>query len=101
MKAATGRILLTPAEAGELLGISGQTVRRLVAAGTLPGVVLPMPGGTTLLKVHRRHVDDYAAALAAEAERAMDVSSIHDWRRGAGTPGATQARGGGQKRRGG
>jgi len=32
---------LTPAEAGERLGISGRTIRRWVEAGHISGVILP------------------------------------------------------------
>jgi excisionase family DNA binding protein len=78
---ATPRILLTPKEAGELLGISEDSVRRLVTAGRLPGCYLPMPKGSALLKIHIRHVEAYAGRVADEAERAMDVSDVRAWRR--------------------
>lgn len=78
----TTRLLLSPAEAGELLGISGRSVRRLVKAGKLPASYLPMPEGSELLKIHRRHVEAYAARVADEAERGMDLPDLREWNRG-------------------
>lgn len=81
---ATVRLLLSPEEAGQLLGISGKSVRRLVKDGKLPGSYLPMPKGSTPLRIHKRHVEQFAARAADEAERALDLTDLRDWRRGAG-----------------
>ncbi len=81
---ADARILLSPDEAGLLLGISGKSVRRLVSTGKLPGSYLPLPGGSELLKLHRRHVERYAERIADEAERSLDLPDLRDWRRGSG-----------------
>lgn len=90
----TDRLLLTPREAGQALGISEDSVRRLVKAGRLPGSYLPLPGGSELLKIHARHVAAYAAHLADEAERALDTSSMRQWRRGDGRSAAGKKKAG-------
>jgi excisionase family DNA binding protein len=79
---ATARLLLSPKEAGDLLGISEDSVRRLVKAGKLPGSYLPLPGGSELLKLHIKHVQQFAERAADEAERALDPPNLRRWRQG-------------------
>lgn len=66
------KLLLTPSEAGEMLGVSDDVVRRLVAELRLPAVY---PHTTNRgLRLYHAHVERYAAELADEADRELEAA---------------------------
>lgn len=85
------KLLLSPAEAGELLGVSEDTMRQLYAKRRLPGVYVSERG----LKFYPAHVAAFADELAEEAEHEMQAQRERDraWRRRAATGGTGQKRG--------
>ena len=61
------RLLLTPAEAGWLLGVSDDSVRLWIAEHKLAAIYPFGPGRG--VKVARRHVEAFAQRLADDGER--------------------------------
>jgi Helix-turn-helix domain len=67
-----GQILLSPAEAGAVLGgYSENHIRNLVGEGKLRAVLAPGRSGRKVLRVRRAELDRYAASLERAPRRRM------------------------------